>query len=74
MTILYSLPGCVQCNATETFLQRNGIDYDHVDLSTDDSAADFVKSLGYQSAPVVVTDDGHWSGFRYDLLKNLTNP
>jgi len=30
-----------------------------------------VKSLGYMQAPVVVTDDGHWSGFRPDKIASL---
>jgi glutaredoxin-like protein NrdH len=30
-----------------------------------------VKALGYISAPVVVSGDEHWSGFRIDRLNGL---
>ena len=50
-------------------LDKLGLDYDVVDLSTDADALDPVKALGYQQAPVVMVDEEHWSGFRPDLIK-----
>ena len=35
-------------------------------------AMDYVKSLGYQQAPVVVTDGEHWAGFRPDKIAMIT--
>ena len=32
-----------------------------------------VKELGYLQAPVVVTDDEHWSGFRPDKIDALAD-
>lgn len=69
--IVYSKPACVQCNATYKALEKRGIDYQVVDIAADDDARDYVVDLGYQQAPVVVTDDGHWSGFRPDRIKAL---
>lgn len=70
MTItIYSQPSCVQCTATYKALDKLGLDYDVVDLSTDADALDQVKALGYQQAPVVMVDEEHWSGFRPDLIK-----
>ncbi len=43
---------------------NKGIQYEVHDVSTDEAALEHVKSLGYLQAPVVVTDDDHWSGFR----------
>ena len=34
-------------------------------------AREYVMSLGYLQAPVVVTDTDHWSGFRPDRIKAL---
>jgi glutaredoxin-like protein NrdH len=69
---LYTLPACVQCTATKKFLNNKGIEYETIDLSLDDDAADMVRSLGYQQAPVIITDKGeHWSGFRPDKLIEL---
>jgi glutaredoxin-like protein NrdH len=68
---VYTTPSCVQCETTKRFLDRNAIPYVTVDLSEDVEALAMVKSLGYSAAPVVVTENGHWSGFRPDNLKSL---
>ncbi|QCR35233.1 glutaredoxin-like protein NrdH [Nissabacter sp. SGAir0207] len=70
--IIYSKPDCVQCNATYRTLDRQGIAYQVVDLTTDEAALHHVKSLGYQQVPVIVAGDAHWSGFRPDLLSTLS--
>lgn len=72
MTItVYTKPACVQCHATYKALDKQGLTYQVVDISADDQARDFVMSLGYQQAPVVVAGDTHWSGFRPDRVKAL---
>lgn len=72
MTItVYTKPGCVQCTATFKALDKAGADYTRVDISTDDDARDLVMSMGYLQAPVIVTDDDHWSGFRPDRIRGL---
>jgi len=70
---VYTLPSCVQCESTKKYLTRNDISYSEVDLSLDDEAMNMVKSLGYQSAPVVVAGESHWSGFRPDRLGELAS-
>ncbi|KJQ99410.1 NrdH-redoxin, partial [Gordonia sihwensis] len=50
---------------------KAGITYVAVDISTNDDARDYVLSLGYLQAPVVVAGDDHWSGFRPDRIKQL---
>ena len=67
---VYTKPSCVQCTATYRALDNKGIQYEVLDVSADEAALEHVKSLGYMQAPVVVTDDDHWSGFRPD--KNAT--
>ncbi len=69
---VYTKPSCVQCNATYRALDDRGIEYEVIDLSTDEQALATVKELGYQQAPVVITDDTHWSGFRPDKIAELT--
>jgi glutaredoxin-like protein NrdH len=72
MTItVYTKPACVQCNATYKALDKNGIAYEVVDITESDQAREYVMSLGYLQAPVVVTDTDHWSGFRPDRIKAL---
>jgi glutaredoxin-like protein NrdH len=68
---VYTLPSCVQCESTKKVLDKNNIEYSVVDLSLDGSAAEMVKALGYQAAPVVIAGDDHWSGFRPEKLSAL---
>ncbi|MEY1677810.1 glutaredoxin-like protein NrdH [Gordonia sp. ABKF26] len=73
MTItVYTKPACVQCNATYKALDKQGLDYQIVDITQDDAARDHIMALGYLQAPVVIVDDTeHWSGFRPDRVKAL---
>lgn len=70
---VYTKPSCVQCTATYRALDSKGIEYDVLDVSTDEQALEAVKSLGYMQAPVVITDDDHWSGFRPDKINELAS-
>ncbi|GAB36513.1 glutaredoxin-like protein NrdH [Gordonia otitidis] len=68
---VYTKPACVQCNATYKALDKQGIEYEVVDITQDADARDYVMALGYLQAPVVVADEEHWSGFRLDRIKAL---
>lgn len=68
---VYTKPSCVQCSMTYKALDKAGVDYMVVDIAADESARDYVVSLGYLQAPVVVADDDHWSGFRPERIKQL---
>lgn len=73
MTItVYSKPACVQCTATTRALDRKGIAYTVIDISTDAEAFNHVQSLGYRQVPVVVAGEQHWAGFRPDIIGPLT--
>ncbi|GAB4987790.1 redoxin NrdH [Mycobacterium avium subsp. hominissuis] len=69
---VYTKPACVQCNAVFRALEKAGIEYEKVDISTHPEARDYVMSLGYLQAPVVYAGpDNHFSGFRPDRIKQL---
>ncbi len=70
-TTVYTKPACVQCTATLRTLDRLGITYGTVDITVDAGARDYVLSLGYLQAPVVVAGAEHWSGFRPDRIGRL---
>ena len=65
---LYTLPSCMQCTLTKRALDNAGLSYDVIDLTQDDIATEYVRSLGHTTAPVVTVGDAHWSGFRPDLI------
>jgi glutaredoxin-like protein NrdH len=68
---VYAKPACVQCNMTYKALDKLGLDYNVIDISADDQAREYVMTLGYLQAPVVIAGDQHWSGFRPERIKNL---
>ena len=70
---VYTKPACPQCRATLRALENAGLDYEAIDISTDEQARDFVMSLGHLQAPVVVAGDRHWSGFRPDHIDDLAH-
>jgi glutaredoxin-like protein NrdH len=69
---VYTKPACVQCTATYKALDKQGIAYQKVDITLDSEARDYVMALGYLQAPVVVAGNDHWSGFRPDRIKSLS--
>lgn len=71
MVTVYTKPACVQCTATKKALDKAGIEYSLVDISIDEEARDYVMALGHLQAPVVVTQDDHWSGFRPDRIRKI---
>ena len=74
MTVtVYSKPACGQCLATTRTLDKKGIEYNYIDISTDPAAHDAVKAMGYLQAPVVMAGEDHWSGFRPDKLDELAS-
>lgn len=69
--VVYTKPDCPKCDATKRFLKKRGAAFTAIDVSVDEAAAEWVKSLGYLSAPVVVAGDVHFSEFRPDRLESL---
>lgn len=66
---VYSTPSCQQCRMTKKHLERKGLDYTEVDISTDDKAREYVLSQGFTQAPVVELENGEiFYGFRPDRL------
>ena len=73
--ILYSKANCSQCFTTELALRKAGVMYGVKKIDEDPDALAFVKSLGYNAAPVVWVEDEsgahHWSHYRKDKLDQL---
>lgn len=81
---VYTLPNCVQCNATKKWLDTNNVEYETVDLTTDTQAFEYVKeTLNYKSAPVITVIEQYetnipnreigffsWSGYNPEALQD----
>lgn len=68
---VYTLPNCVQCNATKRELDKLDIKYETVDLSQHPDLADTFRERGHATAPIVTAGDETWSGFRLNRIRNL---
>jgi len=72
MTVtVYTKDNCVQCEATKRHLDKLDIPYSTINITNDISALDKLISLGYRSAPVVVTEDDSWAGYVPDKINGL---
>lgn len=61
--IIYSRPGCVQCDLTKKLMKREGIGYDEINVEVDAEALELIVGMGYMQAPVIIYGEEHWSGF-----------
>lgn len=71
MPIVYSKPNCQKCNLTKMQFERQGVEYQVIDISEDHDARDYVLGLGHLEAPVVVVGDQSWSGYRPERIQAL---
>lgn len=73
--IVYTRPGCVQCKATTSLLDRKGIKHELVDISNNPEVIERFVREGHKNLPVVAAYKDHesivWNGFRPDLIKQL---
>jgi glutaredoxin-like protein NrdH len=68
---VFTKANCVQCEATKRHLDKLDVPYSTVNITNDIRALDKLISLGYRSAPVVVTDDDSWAGYIPEKLDKL---
>lgn len=70
---VYTKKNCPQCIMTKQYMDTLDIEYETIDVADNEEARAYVKSLGFQTLPVVVAESGEaWFGFRpenIDLLK-----
>lgn len=71
MIQVYTKPACVQCDATKRHLDKAGLKYETIDIAQNPDALEKILNLGFQAAPVVITDNDSWSGFQPDKLDGL---
>lgn len=76
---VYTKPNCPQCEATKRSLNRAGLAYNTIDITTDEHALNLLQQAGFKQAPVVMINrEGsdptlldYWSGYRPDKLREL---
>lgn len=60
---------CSKCTATKRAMDKKGISYEAREMTAAEREA--FKAAGLLSAPVVVTDQETWAGFRPDKILSL---
>lgn len=68
---VYGSPTCMPCKMTVKTLTASGVEFDYVDVSSDEAGLVKVRELGYGGVPVVVTPEGHFQGYQPDKLAAL---
>lgn len=72
MITVYTKPDCMQCRMTYKAMDAKGLAYQVVDVTENANALEYVKDLGYLTAPViVVSEHDHWGGFRPDHIDRV---
>lgn len=75
---VYTKANCVQCNAVDRAFTKHGI-YEAYDVRTvhleslSAAEVDELREQGFSQAPVVVTTEGTYAGFRPDVVKALAD-
>lgn len=70
--IIYTTPTCVYCKMTKEFFGQNNIQYQEVDVSTDQKAQEeMIKKSGQMGVPVVDVDGQIIVGFDKEKLSEL---
>ncbi|WP_420181319.1 glutaredoxin domain-containing protein [Paenarthrobacter sp. TA1.8] len=60
---------CSKCIATKRAMDKRGISYEAREMT--DAEREAFKAAGHLSAPVVVTEQETWAGFRPDKILSL---
>lgn len=71
MTTIYSSPNCRPCRQTKLNLDKAGIPYLEIDISTESGAAERLRERGYRQTPVVESPVGTWSGMDEVKIQEL---
>ncbi|MBW3015764.1 glutaredoxin family protein [Candidatus Woesearchaeota archaeon] len=67
---IYTTPTCPYCKMVKEFLKENNIEYEDVDVSTDqDAAKEMVERSGQSGVPVIDIDGELIIGFDEAKLK-----
>lgn len=68
---LFSKNNCMQCKMTKKLLDKEGADYQEINIDERPDMIDYVKDLGFSAAPVVKAGDIIFSGFQPAKLKEI---
>lgn len=69
---VFTKSGCIQCRMTKRFLSEHDVQYKENNINQNPEFVSYLKDKGFQSVPVVFTNDNNpIVGFRPDELKEI---
>ncbi len=68
---LFSKNNCMQCKMTKKLLDKEGADYQEINIDERPEMIDYVKNLGFAAAPVIKAGEIMFSGFQPAKLKDI---
>ena len=68
---IFSKNNCMQCKMTKKLLDKEGADYQEINIDERPEMIDYVKDLGFSAAPVFKAGDIIFSGFQPAKLKEI---
>ena len=68
---IFSKNNCMQCKMTKKLLDKEGADYQEINIDERPEMIDYVKDLGFSAAPVIKAGDIIFSGFQPAKLKEI---
>lgn len=72
MVKVYSTPTCVYCKTLKLYLQKNGANFEDIDVSKDEKQLqDMIKKSGQMGVPVVDIDGEIIVGFDKEKIDKL---
>ena len=71
MTVkVYTSPTCPYCLMAKTFLEKNNISFEEIDVSADEKiATEIMKRSGHIGVPIIEVDGSYIAGFDEEELK-----
>ena len=57
---IFSKNNCMQCKMTKKLLDKEGADYQEINIDERPDMIDYVKDLGFSAAPVVKAGDDYF--------------
>jgi glutaredoxin-like protein NrdH len=71
ITKVFTKPSCIQCDATKLSLEAKGHEFQELALADHPEELAQFKAAGHLSAPIVVTENETWAGFRPDKIEKI---
>ena len=68
---LFSKNNCMQCKMTKKFLDKEGAQYEEINIDDYPENIDYVKGLGFSAAPVIEAGNVSFAGFQPTKLKEI---